>query len=246
VSASESRGDRQSRRRAQSAVVGVALLLAITAISLGALTATVGVLVEENAAAATGEAVSEGFADLVAPGPAGVRRATVPLGDGGLRTVDRAVTVRNETGTVARVNGSALVWDAPDRRVVALGGAVVDDGAAGERMASAPTVAVDDRTALLGLATVAGEPRAVDGAPSTRVSLVGDTTVTRQRLPPGEYSLAVETSTPEAWERTLSAHNATVTRTGDDGDGTATVVATFPPNRRLDLVVRRIRLEVRP
>jgi len=69
--------------------------------------------------------------------------------------------------------------------------------------------------------------------------LDGDVTLLRGRV-------LVETSTPEAWERTLSARNATVTRTGDDGDGTATVIATFPPNRRLDLVVRRIRLEVRP
>lgn len=223
----------------------MALLLAITAISLGALTATVGVLVEGNAAAATGDAVGEGLTTVVAPGPAGVRRTTVPLGDGTLTTANRTIRIENETAELVRLNGSAVRWSGSSRGVVATGGAVASLRPGGARLVHEPVVAVDDRTVLLGLTAIRGDPVAIDGGrASSRVTLAANASVARRRFPTGNYSLAVETAAPAAWERVLTERNATVDRTDPDGDGVVTVVGRFPAERRLDLAVRTVRLEV--
>jgi len=90
--------------RAQSHVVGVALLLGITVIAMGALTASTGVVVEQNAAAAdAGRVASDLEASLQPVAATGRHHGRVSFARGELRTVERDLRLLNATGTVRQV-----------------------------------------------------------------------------------------------------------------------------------------------
>lgn len=242
-----SSGPAPASGRAQANVVGVAILLGITVLALGALTAGVGTVVEQHAAGADQARVAAGLAEAVRPvRTTGVRRGTVPVAGGRLRTVPRTVRVLDGSGVVATVRADALVFEARDRGVTLLGGAVVRRYPTGATMYRPPPVTASRRAGVLvvGVAALRGN---VSVAVSGGETLAVRTRVTHDRtaLGNGSYRVAVETATPGVWERQFERLNATVRPPRDfDGDGTPSVVARFPGRRVAYLVVHRVRLEV--
>lgn len=227
--------------------MGVALLLAITTISLGALTAGVGTVVESNAAAADANRVADSFADLQPSKSTGVERHRLAFGEGSLRVVDRTVRVFDGEEVVATHEADALVFETGDRRVALLAGAVVRGSGDAARVAERPPLSTADSLLVVGLPVLnASGPDSVSGSGATRLTLWTDTSHDRTDLGEGRYRVAVETATPEAWERHFAAENVETTRQDFDDDGVPSVVATYPGERTAYLVIHDASMEVQP
>ncbi|MFB6155365.1 MAG: hypothetical protein ABEJ22_05670 [Haloferacaceae archaeon] len=237
--------DRARSDRAISDVVGVALLLAITTVSLSVVTLGAGTVVEDHAASASADHVAEAMTDLLGPDGAAGR---VAVGDGRLRARNRTVRVLNDTGVVAARNGSALVYGRGDRRVTFDAGAVVSADGDAAALVSEPSVRTGEGVLLVSVSLLSvSRPNVTanrTGSGETVLERVG-TTHSRLRLPPDNYTVAVETASPGALARYFDGENATATRRDFDGDGTASVVADFAGRREAYLVVHRVRVEVR-
>lgn len=236
--------DSTTCRRAQSHVVGVALLLAITTVSLGALTAGVGTIVESNAAAADADRVADSLAAIEPSEATGVERHELAFGEGTLTVEPRTVRLLNEDGVVASHRADALVFEAGDRRVTYLAGAVVRGSGNASKLDDTPPIATGDGLLLVGLPVLNASDGESVGGRSVTATLRTDTTHERRELGTGEYRLAVETATPGAWERYFAGENASVRRRTFDDDTHQSVVAAFPGERTGYLVVHDARLEV--
>jgi len=234
----------RSSSSAQSHVVGVALLLGVTVVALAAVTAGVGSTVDAGVSRADADRAAETFAgiDAVSRTRPGVER--VEFADGRLRTVERDLRVLDDDGVVERVPVDALVFESGNRRVAYAAGAVVRGQPGRAWLVADPPVAAGDDTLLVGAPTLGGTAgtRSVGGA--GRVELAVDVSHDRDSLPRDAYRLAIETRTPGPWERYFESLGATVDTRDIDGDGVDSVVATFPGQRRLHLVVHALDLEV--
>jgi len=243
--------------RAQSNVVGVAILLAVVVVALGSVTAGIGAVVEENARAADASRVAADLDAALDPvGATGVHRGQLSMTDGELRTVERELRVLNDSGVVRTVRVDALVFTAGQRRVVFLAGAIVRGPPDNARMRTPPPITASRGGSGSGDAGSGSEGVLVVGAPalngSASVSVTDGgtvslrTTVSHRRTTIGtdSYRVAVETATPGAWERYFRDQNATVTTRDFDDDGVPSVVARYPGTRLGYLVVHEMRLEV--
>jgi len=236
--------------RGQSNVVGVAVLLGITVIALGALTASIGAVVQSNAATADVDRVADGFEGAIRPvETTGHRRGRVAVSGGSLSTADRDLRVLNESGVVATTAVDALVYESGDRTVRTLSGAVVrgDDG--GSRMYRPPPITASRRAGgvlVVGAARLNASDYAVGGNAAMDLVLRTNVTHDRRALGNGTYRVAVETETPAAWRSHFERLNATVVDEDRDfdGDGVRSVVAQFHGERTAYLVVHDMRLEV--
>lgn len=227
-------------RRAQSNVVGVAVLLGVTVVALGAVTASVGTLVDANAAAADANRVATDLASTVRPvETTGVRVGTVGFTEGDLRTVDRTVRVLNDTGTVFERDANALVFESGGYTVTALGGAIVRGSGGGGRFARSPPVTAGPDVVVVGVPVLDGEVDA--GGENVRVRLRTRVSHDRLELGDGTYRVAIETERPGPWRRYFERANATVLDARDfDDDGVESVVARFPGTRTGYVVVHRV------
>ena len=240
------------RTRAQSNVVGVAVLLAVVVVSLGSLTAAIGAVVDGNAASADATRVASDLDGALEPVEAtGTHRGRVSFTDGQLRTVGRELRVVNDSGVVRTVQVDALVFTAGERRVAFLAGAIVRGQPGNAWMRARPPITASSggEGAETGVLAV-GAP-ALNGSVAVSAagggSVVLRSTVTHHRTDLGEdaYGVAVETATPDAWRRHFERANATVTTRDFDDDGVTSVVARYPGERVGYLVVHDLRLEVR-
>lgn len=238
--------------RGQSNVVGVALLLAVTVVALGTMTASVGVVVERNAATADAARVGADFEQALAPvETTGRNRGRVTFTDGRLRTVERELRVLNDTGVVRTVQVDELLFSAGANEVRFLDGAIVTGGAGRARFRRPPpvTASTDGGPAgvlVVGAAVLNTSRRDVSGAATDGVVL--RTTVSHRRVPlgTGRYRIGIETETPDVWASFFRSQNATVVATDRDfdGDGVSSVVARYPGGRVAYLVVHDMHLEV--
>jgi len=243
MSRHDDRGDRNVR--AQANVVGVALLIGVTVVALGTLTASIGAVVEEDAARADARRVADGIDTALEPVErTGDHRGTVAFTDGQLYAVDRQVRILNESGVVRTVDADALVFEAGDRRVTFLAGAVVRGQPPGTRMRTPPpiTASRDDGALVVGVATLGDVTTRVSGG--GRVTLRTRVEHDRTALGDGTYRVAVETATPRPWRTYFERTGATTDSRDFDGDGVASVVARYPGERTAWLVRHDLNTEV--
>lgn len=233
--------------RAQSNVVGVALLMSITVIALAGLTAGIGAVVEHNAASADAERVATDFRAALEPvETTGYHRGEVRFASGRLFTVERQLRILDRSGVRRTVEIGGLVYESGDRRVAYVGGAVVRGGPGESWLHDAPSVTTDSRSHVL----LVSAPRlnasdvAVSGGDGTTVTLQSRVTHERTNLGNRTFRVAMETATPAAIERWFEEEGATTTRRDFDGDGVVSVVGRFPGDRVGYLVVHDMHLEV--
>lgn len=241
-------------QRGQSNVVGVALLLAVTVVALGTMTASVGVVIERNAETADAVRVAADFERALAPvETTGRNRGRVTFTDGQLRTVEREFRILNTSGVVRTMQVDKLAFTAGENRVSFLNGAISTGSNGHYRFRRPPLVTAStdggsDGVLVVGTAVLNASQVAVSGALTNGVVL--RTTVTHRRIPlgTGTYRVAVETQTPDVWSEFFRSQNATVTTTDQDfdGDGVTSVIARYPGERVAYLVIHDMRLEVRP
>lgn len=233
------------RTRGQSNVVGVAILLGVTVLALGTLTASVGTVVEENAASADQTRVAAGLDDAIRPvGTTGRHRGTIAFTEGRFHTADREIRVLNRTGVVANVSASALAFDARDRGVTVLGGAILRRYPTGATMYRRPPITASRDVLVVGVADLNGSV-AIGVSGGTTLALRTTVSHDRTALGNGTYRLAVETATPGPWREYFRDIGATLDPPRDfDDDGLSSVVARFPGDRVGYLVVHEVALEV--
>jgi flagellin-like protein len=229
-------------RRAQSTIIGVAVLLAVTVVSLTTLTVVVGSVVEESADAAAERRVAASLDDALDPQRSGRHERRVALHGGRLRVVDRSVRLLDGDAVVSTRSVGGLVYAVGPRRVRAVAGATVRAAGGGARLHGAPPVAARNQTLFVGLPVLDASPVAVAG--DATVSLRTNVSHERRHLDGGVDGLAVETRTPGVWERRFESLGARTTRRSFDDDGVPSVVAHFPDVREAYVFVHELRLEV--
>jgi hypothetical protein len=239
-----------TRDPAQSNVVGVALMLAVTVVALGTLTAAVGTVIQESAATADASRAAADIDDALKPvETTGERRGRLSVTDAEISVVDRKLRVLDRTGVVASVTLDALVVSTGSQRVVYEAGAIVRETGAGSQLYAAPSVTAsreDDGVLVVGAPDLNSSDDHVAVVGASTVVLETDVTHDRRRFGRDTYRVAVETATPDAWTRYFRRQGAAVVHGRDyDDDGVESVVARFPGERVLYLVVHDMRLEVR-
>lgn len=247
--------------RAQSNVLGIVVLIAVTVLALGSLTAGIGSVIYSGATAADTERIADGLASAVSPDETvGVEESDVRFADGVLRAEERTIRVlaasddEIDDGEVTvdvaeTVRSDVLFYEADDRSVVVHGSAVlrVDDGNA--RLHREPRIVADDEldgVLVVGAPSIDAGDTAVstgrEGTVRVRTAVDHD----RIDLGVGTYQVAVETEYPQVWKRYFERQGATVLTTSArfEGDTTDSVVAHFEGQRRAHLVVHDVDLEV--
>jgi len=234
-------------RRAQSHVVGVVLLLGITAIALGGLTSVVGTVVDGQSGAADEARVASALAEGLRPAEqTGPNRVRVQFSEGRLRTVDRQLRILNPAGIVRERAIGGLVYSSGANRVAFVGGGIVRGTPDNAWLVRSPPVTVtrDNDTLVVGAASVGESGAAVGGSGGVTTRLRTNVTHEHERLASDQYRVAVETTTPAPLERQFESVDAGTTVTDIDGDGVPSVVASVSGTQRLHLVDHRMRLGV--
>ncbi|WP_280536781.1 hypothetical protein, partial [Halopenitus sp. POP-27] len=134
-----------SRDRAQSTVIGVTLLIAMTVTSLGLITAGTGVVVQEHAGTIGVEAATDDLtAAIDGTGHDGRMTASVRLSGGRLDTIERTVRVHDgDEWRSLEADGLRYVGSGGDQRVVSAAGLVIREYGDG-------AIAVRDPALLIG------------------------------------------------------------------------------------------------
>jgi len=239
--------------RGQSSVIGVALLVGITMIALGTMAASVGSVVDDAATDADVRRVTADFDRVLKPvETTGLTRGRLQFGGGSLRTTERTVRILDSDGVVETHDATALVYtpgpvDSDQvrdrRRVTFLAGSILVTQGDYTRVVRPPPIAAGPGVLVIGLPVIEGDV----GIGGRRLDLQVETHVTHTRRSLGTetWRVAVETTTPAAWNRTLNETGATpMARRDFDGDGTPSVVVDYPGQRRAHLVVHEVALEV--
>ena len=239
------RGRRLGTDRGQSEVVGVAVLLAATMLSLGIVTATIGGVVQQQAGGADAARVASDLESALRPVAAtGAHRGSVSFAEGELTVVEREVRILDGGRTVRELSADAVVYRHGGRRVTFLAGTVVRGVGESARFRRAPPVSADPAVLVVGVPTLNHSgATTVSGGPAT-VPLSTNVSHHRQPLGDGTWRVAVETATPSPWTAYFEAQGATVKTRDLDGDGVDSVVAKFTGRRTAYLVVHAMHLEV--
>ena len=229
--------------RGQSNVVGVALLVAVTVVSVGSMTVVVGDVVERRADAAASDAAVSTFEEGLDPHRTGPSREPFAVPAGSVRVVDRTVRVRAGTRTVLTIDADAVVYRIDNRRVASVAGAIVR-GSSGRATAVRPLSFADaDGTVLFGVTALG-----VEGAVATDARgavLRSNVTHDRRRYDAANHRIAIETTTPAALAETVP-DTAGTSRRDFDGDGVPSLVVDPSGGGRLVVTVHRLDLEVQP
>lgn len=233
---------RRRATRAQSHVIGVALLIGVTMVSLGALTATVGTVVDSNAAVSDVDRVATDLDAAVEPVEGtGTHAGRVTFTDGELRTESRTVRVFHGDDLAVSRQTDALVYDRGEYAVTAVAGAIVRDHAGSRSLARDPSVSASDEVVVFGVVDLDVEGGSVNGSGPTTHTLRSDVSherVIEDRV--GEWTIAIETPTPEPWVAAFEATGASVETGRFDGDDRRSVAATYEGQRTGHVVVHRI------
>lgn len=232
--------------RAQSHVVGVALMLGVAVLALGTLTAGVGTLVDSQTASADAQRVADGFdRALTGAEHTGTASYDIAFSEGTIRTENRTIRVLSNGTVVETVEAGAVVYDHDEGRVIGLAGAVVRDSG-NTFLSDPPSIAHSSRTAVLvvGVPTLGTDRTSISGGDGVTATVRTNVTHDRRELGVGNYAVAIETTTPAPFRRYFEEEGATVTTRSFPGDAHDSLVADFSGLRQGYLVVHNLSLEV--
>jgi flagellin-like protein len=232
--------------RGQSNVVGVAILLGVTVVALGALTASVGTVVDQHAAASDTRRVAGDLGDALRPvETTGVHRGDVAFTDGELDLVEREVRVLNTSGVVATVDANALRFSAGSREATYLAGGVLVAGDGWARARSPLAVAADPDVLVVSVPALRGNVSlAASGGSGVTRTVRSNVSHHRRSLGDAGYRVAVETEHVDAVAGEFESMGATTTTRDFDDDDVPSVVASFDGVRTGYLVVHETEVTV--
>jgi len=233
--------------RAQSHVVGFALMLGLGVIALGVLTVGVGVLIDAQSSNADATRVASEMTDAMQVGErTGVSDHRLSFTDGQLGTADRTVRVLDGGEVEHELDADALVFESGDRRVVGVAGAVVHATGSSAWLEGEPPITSSEpnEVVVVGVPVLGAASGSVGGQGGVTATVQTNVTHEREALGTGTFAVAIETETPGPFERYFEEQGATVTRETFDGDAHESVVAEYPGERTGYLVVHDVGLEV--
>lgn len=231
-------------RRAQSHVVGVVLLLGLTAIAMGGLTATIGSIVDEQTASADASRVAADLDSALRPVEAtGYRSGDVTFASGHLGVEQRELRVLDSSGVVATVESDAVVFESEQRRVASVAGAITRGHGESNWLSNAPPITSGPDVLIVGAQRLNGSG-SISGTGGVTTTLQTNVSHDRRSLGSGEYRVAIETRTPGAFETYAAERGRNASIRDLDGDGVPSVVIEYAGQRTAYLVVHDMRLEV--
>lgn len=232
------------RGRGQSHVVGVVVLLGLTAVAMGGLTASIGTMIEDQTATADATRVASDIDGTIRPvDTTGHRTGEISYASGHLGTEVRELRILNTSGVVATVQTDALVFETDERRVATVAGAVTRGRGDNTWLRSDPPITSGPDVLIVGATKLNGSG-SVSGSGGVRTTLRTNVTHERESLGTDEYRVAIETETPSAFESFATRQGATTTVGDLDGDGVPSIVLEYDGTRTAYLVVHDMRLEV--
>lgn len=240
--------ERPIQNRAQSNVVGVALLLGIVIISMSVLIAGAGILVERQAASADATRMAAGLdSALSSVETTGVHREQLSFSSGTLQPVDRQLRILDGATVVRSVDVDALVFTTENHRVAFVGGAIVRGHPGNAWLYTEPliTASVGDSGGVL-IVSVSriNTTDSVSGTGGVTTTLRMNVTHRREFIGNGTYSVAIESTTPEPFVRYFTEQGRTVERRDLDGDGIESVIVTYKGRRATYLVIHDFNMEI--
>ncbi|PSP27330.1 type IV pilin [Halobacteriales archaeon QH_2_65_14] len=231
--------------RAQSHVVGFALIVGLGVLALGTLTLSVGTVMDSQTSTADATRVAEDMSEtLQVVERTGIHSNRVTFAEGRLSTAERTLRVLDNGTVVHEIDVGALVFERDEVRVAGVVGAVVRGGAG---HAWLPPITSSERNEVLvvGAPVLNASHVSISGRGGVTTTLQTDVSHTRTKLGNGSYAVTIETETPGPFERYFEQRNATTTRRSFPGDEYDSVVVHFPGERVGYLVVHDVDLEVR-
>jgi len=233
--------------RAQSHVVGVALMLGLAVIALGSLTVGIGMLVDTQVSNADANRVADDLETALQ----GVERTgrhshPVRFTDGRLVTGDRTLRILDSGDVVERHDIGSVSFEGGDERVTFVAGAVVRGTGENAWLTAEPAITSSRRSSVLivGVPVVGEGHTTVAGRGGIRTTLRTNVEHTASELGVGEYAVAIETATPGAFERYFERVGAETDRRTFGDDQFVSVVARFPGEREGYLVRHELNLEI--
>ncbi|WP_302082516.1 DUF7289 family protein [Salinibaculum rarum] len=233
--------------RAQSHVVGVALMLGISVLALGGLTVGVGELIDAQTAQADATRLADEMDTALQPVErTGPHTDTVQFAAGTLRTVERDLRIYRNGTLVAERAVDALVFSSGERRVAFVAGAIVRGSDSAAWLVTEPPITASERNGVLvvGAPVLGADDTAVSGSGGSTVRLRTNVSHDRRVLGPGRYEVALETTTPDAFAAYFDGQNASTARRDIDGDDLESTVVTYDGIRRGYIVTHNLSLEV--
>lgn len=236
-----------SQTRGQSAIIGVALLLALTIVSVGVLTAGTGILVDEAAQGADAQRLADRLITAYNPTTLeGTTTLSLSLTGGQIKTAPRRITIRRFGDIVATFETQSLRFQRGDHYVSVLGQAVVRGQAGRARFVRDPgMVSVfgtgEDRTLSLSIVTLAGP---LDQTVMEGESLQLAFQASHERRDPGagRYTISIETATPDPWVEYFEDSAVSVRVIGEPESQTQVVIAELGRVSRARLIVHHVEL----
>ena len=233
--------------RGQSHVVGFALVLGIGIVALGTLTAGIGAVIDGQSSNADAMRVAEQMDDAMqVVERTGVYTHRITFAEGSLGTTERTLRVLEDGEVEHEIDVDALVFETGERRVTGVAGAVVHGTDSSAWLERTPPITSSEANEVLvvGAPVLGADHVTVSGHGGVTVTLQTNITHERESLGTGTYAVAIETKTPEPFERYFEEQNADVERVTFDGDEYESVVATYPGERTGYLVVHGVSMEV--
>ncbi len=227
--------------RGQSHVVGVALLLAITLISMSVLTMSVGTLIDAGQSRNEHERVGSALEQL--HDPSSTENPSLTTSVGTLSTASREISINSSTGANYRFDTTAISYSNGNHRVATLCGAVISGKPGAAWFRSTPRIfsptAASVRLIRLTTITTSGFDRLQGTHSFTRRQ--SSTHHSHENL---SGTLSIETATPGPFERHFRARGFATSRNDPDSDGIPSVSVSFTQERRTILMIRHITVEV--
>lgn len=233
--------------RAQSHVVGVALMLGLAVIALGVLTVGVASLVDSQASMADAERVADGFDQAIQGSErTGYHSHRIHFADGRLQTEERTLRVLQNGTVIESRDIDALVFENDEYRVTATAGAVFRDSGHSSSLVTEPSITSSRESQVLVVSAPVLNASHVSTGGQGPVSKTLETNVShnRETLGTGEFQVAIETDRTGPFERYFEETTGSVDVKRFPGDGHDSVVATFPGQRQGYLVTHSLDLEV--
>ena len=235
--------------RAQSHVIGAALMIGLAVVALAALTVGVGSVLESQAAGADADRMATTMSEtLEGVEQTGAYSQRVDFAEGRLTTEERTLRIFDGDGEVSHaVRVDALVFESGDRRVTSVAGAVIRGEGETAWLDSEPPVVGSAETGVLYVgAPVLGETNiSTTGAGGTAVTFATNVSHDEVSLGTDEFTVAIETETPEPLERFFEEQGATIDRQQFEDDTHESVLAQYPDEREGYLIIHDLALEVR-
>jgi hypothetical protein len=233
--------------RSQSHIVGFVLILGLSVVALGTLTLSVGTVMDSQSTHADTTRVATEMDESLSPTErTGVSTHRLTFAEGTLETTDRTLRVLAGGSVIHEIEIDALVFESGERHVRGVAGAVVHDTGSSAWLEGEPPITSSEANEVLvvGVPVLDTGDVAVTGNGGATVRLQSNVTHNRTMLGEREFTVAIETATPEPLESYFEAQNARTDRRTFPGDDHESIVATFPGERTGYLVVHNLALEV--